>query len=77
MAQILVRGLNEAAVDRLRKRAEASRRSLEAEVRDILETASRRISVVETAALAARIRHELSGRQHCDSASLIREDRDR
>ena len=77
MAQILVRGLNDAAVDRLKKRAEASRRSLEAEVRDILDTASRRISVEEAAALAARIRHELSGRQHSDSVESIRPDRDR
>ena len=77
MAQILVRGLDDAAVDRLKKRAEASHRSLEAEARDILETASRRISVEEAAALAARIRHELSGRQHCDSVELIRADRDR
>lgn len=40
MAQLVVRGLDEDVKRRLQKRAEAGKRSLEAEVRDILRAAA-------------------------------------
>jgi plasmid stability protein len=40
MAQLIVRGLDDETKRRLRKRAEAGNRSLEAEVREILQVAA-------------------------------------
>ena len=77
MGQILVRGLDDAVIDRLKRRAESHHRSLESELRDILEQASRQVDVSVSADLADRIRRKLEGRPHSDSAALIREDRDR
>jgi plasmid stability protein len=76
MAQVLVRGLDDGAVARLRERARRHGRSLEAELRDILETqASTDLAMART--LAARLRRRLAGRGHSDSAALLAEDRRR
>ncbi|MGH6900405.1 MAG: FitA-like ribbon-helix-helix domain-containing protein [Geminicoccaceae bacterium] len=76
MAQILVRKLPDAVVDRLKTRAKRNNRSLEAEVRAILEA-----SVAQDKARflerAAAMRAQLSGRHHTDTLKLLREDRDR
>jgi plasmid stability protein len=77
MGQVLVRGLDDAVIERLRKRAEGHHRSLEAEIREILDQASNQIDVAAARVLADRIRRRLEGRGHSDSADLIREDRDR
>jgi antitoxin FitA len=77
MGQLLVRGLDDTVIERLKRRAESHHRSLEAELRDILEQAARQVDVSLTADLADRIRRKLEGRAHTDSAELIREDRDR
>ncbi len=77
MGQVLVRGLDEAVVERLKRRAEGHNRSLEAELRDVLEQASRQVDVATARGLADRIRLRLEGRPHADSAGMIREDRDR
>ena len=50
---------------------------LEAELRDILQSAARQVDVSKAAELADRLRKKLEGRPHSDSAELIREDRDR
>ena len=76
MAQILVRNLDDDLVERLKKRAKRDGRSLQSEVRMILEQAAR----VDTAAvreLVDRIRAGSKGRGFSDSADLVREDRDR
>ena len=77
MAQILVRNLPTPTIDRLKARAKRNRRSLEAEVREILELASvqdeRRAEAVRFAAWA----REQNGLQQTDSVELIREDRER
>jgi plasmid stability protein len=77
MAQVLVRQLNDKVVDRLKKRAKEHGRSLQSEVKTILEEAVpdyegalKRIEVL-------RKRLVRSGRKFSDSAGLIREDRDR
>lgn len=76
MAQLLVRDLDDAVVERLRERARQNNRSLEAELRSILQRAA---GVITPEALAEveRVRAMFAGRSFSDSAELIREDRDR
>jgi plasmid stability protein len=73
MAQLLIRNLDPAVLERLRRRARAYGRSLEAELRDILSTAAA-ADISSAKALAARIRRRLSGRVHSDSGALRSED---
>jgi plasmid stability protein len=75
MAQILVRNLKPKVVARLKKRARAGGRSLESEVREILEEATQ-VDMETARKLADRIRAGL-GRRFSDSTALVREDRDR
>jgi len=77
MGQVLISGLEDDVLDRLRRRAEGNHRSLEGELREILMMASRQVSVAEGRRLAQEMRRSLEGREHSDSAELIREDRDR
>ena len=78
MAQILIRNLEPELVERLRHQAERNHRSLEAEVRVILEDAAQefRRSRERALAIADQIRLR-SGPQTSDSVDLIREDRER
>lgn len=76
MAQVLIRGLDENVVARLKARARANGRSLQAELRLILEAASGK-SLADARKLADRIRRSLEGRVHSDSVELLREDRGR
>ncbi|MGE3978308.1 MAG: hypothetical protein AB7F94_12055 [Nitrospira sp.] len=78
MAQVLVRNLKDTVVARLKKRAKTQGRSLQAEVKTILEEAAKEGSA-DFWKEAERIRERLkrSGRKFSDSAELIREDRDR
>lgn len=78
MAQVLVRNLNDKVVARLKKRAKTRGRSLQAEVKTILEEAAKDVPE-EFWREADRIREQLkrSGRKFSDSAALIREGRDR
>ncbi|MDT7042888.1 FitA-like ribbon-helix-helix domain-containing protein [Candidatus Nitronereus thalassa] len=77
MAQVLVRQLNDKIVERLKKRAKENGRSLQSEVKTILEEA---VPDYESAwKRIAKLQKTLkqSGRKFSDSATLIREDRDR
>lgn len=77
MAQVLVRQLNSTVVDRLKKREKGPGRSLQSEVKTILEDA---VPVYEAAwkrIEGLRKRLGRSGRKFSDSADLIREDHDR
>lgn len=78
MAQVLVRNLNDKVVARLKKRAKTRGRSLQAEVKTILEEAAKDVSE-NFWKEADRIRAQLcrAGRKFSDSAALIREDRER
>lgn len=76
MSQILVRNLDDAAVERLKSRARAHGRSLQAEAKNILEQ-SARIDVAEARKLVDCIRRSFEGRKFVDSTELVREDRDR
>jgi plasmid stability protein len=77
MGQVLIRGVEDDVIDRLRSRAEGNHRSLEGELREILLMASRQVSASEGRRLALEMRNRLSSRQHSDSTESIREDRDR
>jgi plasmid stability protein len=76
MSQILVRGLTPETVERLKRQARLNRRSLQGEVKTIIEEAVA-YSGKEALAVAMEWRKRLSGRRHGDSARLIREDRSR
>jgi antitoxin FitA len=78
MSEILVRNLEEAVVEQLKARARGSGRSLQAELKLILEQAARPApSRAEYRALADRVRAVLGDRPQADSAALLAEDRAR
>ena len=74
MAQILIRNIEENVVDRLKKRAVLHGRSLQAEVKIILEQTDY-LDVASALKVADRIRKKLKGRSVTDSVELLREDR--
>jgi plasmid stability protein len=80
MAQILVRALKPEVVRKLKERAKRNERSLEAEVRVILQDATRyerdERAFREAVRFADRMRESLRGTITGDSTDLIREDRD-
>ena len=75
MPDILIRGVDPEALKRLKARAKRNGRSLQGEARKVLEAAAGD-SVVEILLRARQWRKKL-GRRFEDSATLIREDRDR
>lgn len=76
MSQLLVRDLAPETIERLKMQAERHGRSLQREVKLILEEAVT-FSSGEAVVVAARWRQQLAGRALSDSAELIRGDRDR
>ncbi len=81
MAAINVRQLDDEVVRRLKDRASGNNRSLEGEVRHILECAvedddmeAKRAAFL---AMVEPLRRSLEGREHTPAEELIREDRDR
>ncbi len=77
MAQVLVRQLNSKIVARLKKRAKEHGRSLQSEVKTILEEAVPDYEGAWKRIEGLRKRLRKSGRKFSDSAALIREDRER
>ncbi len=83
MATVSVHGLDDDVVRRLRVRAAASNRSLEAELRSILEDAAgddRETYLAKKRAFlkrSAELRALTAGRHHTPAEQLIREARDR
>lgn len=79
MAKILVRNLDDNVVDRLKKSAKQQGRSLQTEVKMILELAANapQADIVNARKLIHKIRRRFKGRDFPDSVELIREDRDR
>ncbi len=76
MAQILVRKLPDSLVEQLKARARRNGRSLEAEVRDVLQRAVTK-NKAEFLKAADAMRARLAGRHHTETLELLREDRDR
>jgi antitoxin FitA len=81
MPEILVRNVDETVVQQLESRARSNGRSLQAELKLILEQAARpattRISRAEYRALADQVRADIGDRPQADSAALLAEDRAR
>jgi len=77
MPEILVRDLDRKLVERLKERAEQNGRSLQAEVKTILERNVQTPTVEEFRKLALKVQRKLARGRHSDSAALIREDRAR
>lgn len=77
MPQMLVRDLDPEVVERLKARARAHGRSLQKEVKSILEEAAATLSMGEAAGVAESWQRRLAGREHNDSAELVCEDRER
>jgi plasmid stability protein len=77
MAQVLVRGLDDTTVDILKQQAASHGRSLQAELKAILEGQARMAHKAEARALAARIRQRTGSRSQSDSGDLQAEDRQR
>ncbi|HEX9602492.1 MAG TPA: hypothetical protein VF973_01995 [Myxococcales bacterium] len=76
MAQVLVRDVPNAVVERLKKRAAGRGRSLQAELKQVLIDAAAP-DLERIRHLAGRLRKQLAGRAHSDSARLLAEDRRR
>ena len=76
MGSILVRGLDQETIERLKERARLNGRSLQREVKALLEHAAETLTMREARRLSDTWRRHLGGRSFSDSARLIREDRD-
>jgi len=76
MPDVLVRDISCETLEALKGIARQNRRSLQVELKWILEQAAQ-ISMVDARSVAAKIRRSLSKTAHSDSAELLREDRKR
>ena len=79
MANALVLDLDDAVYERLKARAAGRHRSLEAELREILEQASLQVDAATALASAEAMVRRLAdgGRTHSDSGEILGEDRAR
>ena len=79
MPQILVRDLDIQLVDKLKKRARREGRSLQSEVKMILEQAVNlpRLDMKTARKLSRQFQKRFKGRPFPDTVTLLREDRDR
>jgi len=76
MPDILIRGLDDKALKRLKSRAKRHGRSLQSEAKQLLEQAAG-AGPEDIAAMLDGWEHRLAGRKFTSSAALIREDRRR
>jgi plasmid stability protein len=77
MADVLVRGLAPEVVARLKAQAKRKGRSLQAEMKEILERGARMPDESDIPEGIRRVRAMLRGKRFSDSTLLIREDRER
>jgi antitoxin FitA len=79
MAQILVRNLDAEVVKKLKLRARKNHRSLQAELKIIIDEEAESLAPDREQALKKllKLRRQFQGRKFPDSGALIREDRDR
>lgn len=76
MPQVLVRDVDPQTLEQLKDRARRHGRSLQAEVKLILEQAAR-VNLADFRDTAARLREQFADHQRTDSTDLVREDRER
>jgi len=72
MPNLLIRGLSPETVKLLKSRAHRNGRSMQSELKHILETAAQ-TETLDAALLSARIRRMLAGREHSDSTRITEE----
>jgi plasmid stability protein len=80
MAQVLIRDIPSEVLDALKARAQQNRRSLQGEMKLILEEAAKASSRKDLSAFLKRakvLRRKTSDAEQTDSALLLREDRER
>ena len=78
MPNILVRDISDAALDKLKNAAKRRNRSLQQDLKELIEHRALYVSTdLVSQAAAIRERLKKKGRRYCDSAKLIREDRKR
>lgn len=77
MSTLTIRNLDPEVVARLKERASSNRRSLEAELREILGAASRQPRIKDYRAWAEDIAAVTPPGPQTDSVVLLREDRER
>ena len=80
MAQVLIRDLDPEVIEALKRKARENRRSLQGELKTILEQAVRNSYSRNVDAFLARvkeIRKQTAGMPQTDVAQLVREDRER
>jgi len=76
MPQLLIRDIDAETIKRLKLRALQHHRSLQGELKFIVETATK-LSLEEASRVSAKWHKRLSGHAFSDSATLLREDRKR
>ena len=76
MADVLVRDIDPDVLEALKGRARQHGRSLQAELKTILEQAAQ-VNMIDARATAERIRRSLRKGKHSDSAALLAQDRAR
>ena len=83
MAELVIKDVDDATLEKLAKQAETFGRSLQEELKVILKHAALyaesapTVSMAEARRMADEMRARLAGRQHTDSVKLLREDRSR
>jgi plasmid stability protein len=77
VGDVLVRNLDDAVIASLKQRASGHSRSLQAEVKEILEQAARHVTLSEARQTAVEIRHSFGEQEFTDSVNLLAEDRGR
>jgi len=77
MGDVLVRNLADEVIESLKQRASGHSRSLQAEVKEILEQAARHVPLSEARQTAIEIRHSFGDQEFTDSVDLLAEDRGR
>ena len=76
MGHVLIRNLHAQVVRKLKLRARQHRRSLQEELKEILEHAAQQ-NLADARAKVNQIRKMFAGRRFSDSAELVRRDRAR
>jgi plasmid stability protein len=70
MPAVLIRNLDAELIEKLKTQAAGKGRSLQAEMKDILENSTHQYSMEEFKSLAQEIQRKLNGRKHSDSGTL-------
>ncbi|UCF31269.1 MAG: Arc family DNA-binding protein [bacterium] len=70
MPDVLVRDLSPETLRNLKNRARRNGRSMQSELKSIIESAAQ-AEFIDAEILSARIRRMIGGREHTDSAELV------